>query len=224
MNESKKDILRMRIEKTRRALERNNMQTFLAETKEDVLPIVASLLKEGETVAVGGSVTLSECGVMELVRNGSYRFLDRYDPSLDDAGRKEIFRASFTADTYLCSSNAITEHGELYNVDGNSNRVAAILYGPDSVIIVAGYNKIVADLNEAAKRVKKIAAPANALRLGCETYCTKTGECVSLKDPTADFCFGCDSAKRICCNYVVSAQQRIKNRIKVILVLEELGN
>lgn len=113
----------------------------------------------------------------------------------------------------ICSSaNAITENGELYNVDGNSNRVAALVYGPDSVIVVAGYNKIVPDIDAAVQRVKKVAAPINAVRLHCETPCAKVGECMN-----------CHSEGRICCNYVVSAQQRHKNRIKVVLVGEELG-
>lgn len=223
MNESMQAILKLRIDKTRQALERNNMQTFYAQTKEEVLPIVQSLLKPGDTVAVGGSVTLEECGILPLLRNGNYCFLDRYAPGLDDAGRKEIFRASFSADCYFCSANAITEQGELYNVDGNSNRVAALLYGPDSVIVVAGYNKIVADIHAAAQRVKRLAAPANAVRLGFDTYCAKAGQCISGKKAGADFCDGCDSDKRVCCNYVVCAHQRVKNRIKVILVGEPLG-
>ena len=110
------------------------------------------------------------------------------------------------------SSNAVTEEGELYNVDGNSNRVAALAYGPDSVIVVAGCNKIVPDIAAAVERVKKIAAPVNATRLHCSTPCAKTGECMN-----------CHSDGRICCNYLVSAQQRHQDRIKVILVGEELG-
>jgi hypothetical protein len=132
----------------------------------------------------------------------------------------DIFRNSFFADTYLCSTNALTENGELYNVDGNSNRVAAICFGPKSVIMVVGKNKIVKDVPEAINRVKTIAAPKNAQRLNCQTYCNTKGECMGIDGLVCD---GCESSQRICCNYVVSAHQRQKDRIKVILVNEQLG-
>ena len=171
-----------------------------------------SLLQPGQTVTCGGSVTLSECGIIDLLRSGQYHYLDRDRPDLTPEQKKQIFRQAFSADVYLMSSNAVTEEGELYNVDGNSNRVAALAYGPDSVIVVAGCNKIVPDLAAAVERVKKIAAPVNATRLHCSTPCAKTGECMN-----------CHSDGRICCNYLVSAQQRHQDRIKVILVGEELG-
>ncbi len=212
MNEHMRTIIEKRINKTMANLERNKMQPFYAKTKEDALKIVESLILQGQTVSCGGSATLQECGIMDLLRSGRYQFLDRSKPGLTQDEIKEIYRKTFFADNYLLSANAITENGELYNVDANSNRVAAMLYGPDSVIVVAGYNKIVPNLEAAAERVKKIAAPVNAVRLQCETPCTKAGECLS-----------CHSEGRICCNYVVSAQQRHKNRIKVILVGEELG-
>ena len=121
------------------------------------------------------------------------------------------------------STNALTENGELYNVDGNSNRVAALLYGPKSVIVVCGINKIVKNIDEAIKRVKTIAAPQNTIRLGIETPCGKTGKCVSLRKENPELCDGCHGDTRICCNYVVSAQQRHIDRIKVIIIGEEYG-
>lgn len=125
---------------------------------------------------------------------------------------KQIYRDAFSADTYLMSANAITETGELYNVDGNSNRVAALAFGPEQVIVLAGYNKIVPDMAAAVTRVEKIAAPANATRLHCQTPCAVTGECGH-----------CNAPGRICCNYMVTGFQRQKNRVKVILIGEELG-
>ena len=121
------------------------------------------------------------------------------------------------------SSNAVTENGELYNVDGNSNRVSALLYGPSSVIVVIGVNKIVKNIDEAVRRVKVCAAPKNTVRLSCETPCSKTGECVSLLREDSKMPDGCRCDGRICCNYVVCAQQRHKNRIKVVIVNEQLG-
>ena len=129
---------------------------------------------------------------------------------------------AFCADAYLTSSNAITEQGELFNVDGNCNRVAAMLFGPKSVIVVAGYNKIVANLEEAVLRLKKVAAPANCIRLNRDTYCAHAGEC---KGVCGSMTEGCSSPDRICAGYTVIAKQQPKyaGRIKVILVGEELG-
>ena len=120
----------------------------------------------------------------------------------------------------MTSSNAVTERGELYNVDGNSNRIAAIAFGPSRVIMVVGINKIVPDLDAAIRRVKTIAAPKNTQRLSCKTYCEAAGKCAGLD---GDLCAGCASDARICCNYLVSAKQREPGRIHVIFVGEELG-
>ena len=113
---------------------------------------------------------------------------------------------------YFASANAVTEAGEVLNVDGNANRVAAITFGPASVILVVGSNKIVKDLAAADARVKAVAAPANAKRLSCKTPCAVTGQCEN-----------CQSPGRICCTYVLHRYQRVPGRIKVILVGQELG-
>ena len=223
MDKSAKAIRDKRISKVTKNLENNNMQVHYVECKADVTQKVMELLRDGDTVGVGGAMSLFESGVIDLLRSGKYKFLDRYEEGLPREDIEKIFVASFSADAYICSSNAITENGELYNVDGNSNRVAAICYGPKSVIIIVGYNKIVRNLEDAIKRVKTIAAPANCYRLSCETYCKEKGECMSLLSGNSDLASGCNSANRICCNYVVSAYQRKKDRIKVIIVGEELG-
>ncbi len=223
MDTKLKVIIEKRITKTLENLEKNNMQGIYVESKADVVPKIKELLTEGDKVALGGSMSLFECGVIDLLRSGKYRLLDRYAKGLLREDMEKIFKDSFFADAYICSSNAITENGELYNVDGNSNRVAAICYGPESVIIVAGYNKIVKDIKDAVRRVKTTAAPANCVRLDCATYCKEKGECMSFLSDDTDITRGCNSPSRICCNYVVSAYQRRKHRIKVILVGEELG-
>lgn len=221
MSEQSVRVHRKILERTAENLEANNMKPFIADTAADALAIVRSLLTEGETVACGGSMTLEETGVTELLRSGAYNFLDRAGKSGEEA--EAVLRAAFSADHYLTSANAVTENGELYNVDGNSNRVAAICFGPRSVIVVAGRNKVVRTLDEAVLRVKRFAAPMNTARLGCETYCRSKGECMALAQGFDGMTTGCGSEKRICCSFVVSAQQRIKDRIKVILVNEELG-
>lgn len=213
--------MRQQLEKVAEALRKNNMAAYCVDCKEDVPALVAHLLSPGDMVAVGGSQSLEQAGVMELLRSGAYRFLDRYQPDLTPEQVREIYLESFRADAYLASSNAVTLSGELYNVDGRANRVAALCYGPRSVILVVGCNKIVADLEEAQRRVKTEAAPPNASRLHCDTYCAAKGSCLHTD---SDFCTeGCHSSGRICCTYVTMGYQREAERIKVILVGEPLG-
>ena len=221
MNENVKTVILKRLEKTAENLKKNNFEAYICKSSAEVRALVSSLMREGETISCGGSVTLAECGVMELMKSGKYNFLDRSAANSREEV-EEIYRKSYFCDTYLCSSNAVTENGELYNVDGNSNRISAISYGPKSVIMVCGCNKIVRNIDEAIRRVKTIAAPANCQRLDCKTYCLQTGCCLSL-DKGGDMPSGCSGDDRICCNYLISAKQRHKGRIKVILVAEELG-
>ena len=210
------------IKRTMIALEKNNMKAYYAETKEEVVPLIKTLLNKGETVSNGGSETLFETGVFsEILESGDYDFADRR--GLEGEELRQMYIRAYGADTYFCSSNAVTERGELYNVDGNSNRVSCIVYGPKQVIMIVGKNKIVPDIDAAIKRVKEISAPANCNRLNCLTPCSKTGHCISLDTESPFICDGCHSAARVCCNYVVTAQQRHKDRIKVIIVNENLG-
>ena len=211
------------IEKTMENLRRNNIKPFYVEKKEDVLPLIKTLVNEGDTVSNGGSVTLKQTGVMDELKSGRYNYLDRSREGITREEVEQVYRDTYSADVYFASSNAITESGYLYNVDGNSNRVAAILYGPKSVVVVCGVNKLVRNIGEAAYRVKTKAAPPNTVRLNKDTYCAKEGQCVSLNKEDPELCDGCHSDGRICCNFVVCAQQRHINRIKVIIINEELG-
>lgn len=212
MDKYLKSILDKKVERTLAALEKNKMHGVYVERKDQVVNKVKSFMKDGETVSVGGSMTLFETGVIDFLKSGPYNYLDRYAEGLSRDEMEEVFRKSFFADTYVTGTNALTEEGELYNVDGNGNRVAAMIYGPKSVIVVAGINKIVQNYEEAVERLRRIASPANATRLSCKTPCTVTGVCQD-----------CRSEGRICCSYTVFRQQRKKDRIKVILVGEELG-
>ena len=188
--------LRSRLTRTVEALRKNRFDACWVATKEEALEEV----------------------ILSLLRSGAYQYLDR-----EAVPREEVpalYRKAFSADFYLMSSNAVTENGELYNVDGNGNRVAALIYGPERVIVVAGANKLTADVPEAVRRVKTIAAPVNAMRLHCDTPCTETGACAGIRGGTAA---GCRSEQRICVSYLVSAYQRMPDRVKVILVAETLG-
>lgn len=211
-----------RIQTTMDNLRRNNMAAYYVDTKEEVLPLVTSLLHSGDTVTHGGSETLKECGLIELFNSGDYRYLDRSKAQTPEQV-EQVYRESYSADAYFGSVNAVTRGGLLFNVDGNSNRVSAYLYGPKQVILICGYNKIVEDLDEAVYRLKTVASPQNTRRLGCETYCAHDGACLATGRDASYMCDGCRSKARICCNYVISAWQRHKDRIKVIIVGEPLG-
>lgn len=204
-------VVQKQIERTMQNLESNNMKAYYAPTAKYALELVKELLPTGSTVACGGSMSLDESGILSLLQSGEYNFLDRSTAQTPEE-IAEIYRKSFSADCYLTSCNAVTEQGELYNVDGNSNRVAAMCYGPDSVICVVGCNKIVQNLEQAKARVEAMAAPANACRLQRKTPCATTGRCEH-----------CHSPERICCTTVIHSYQRTPNRIKVILVGEPLG-
>lgn len=223
-----KDVKMMRekdmtvINVTMDSLRKNNMAAYYVDTAAEVVPLVETLLQEGDTVTHGGSESIKESGVIDLLKSGRYHYIDRSTASSAEEA-EELMRKAYFADAYFASANAITEGGLLYNVDGNSNRVSAILYGPKQVIFVCGFNKIVKDLDEATYRVKKEASPLNTKRLNCDTYCSRAGECLSIGRDASYMCDGCRSQGRICCNYVISAKQRHKDRMKVIIVGEKLG-
>lgn len=212
MDSNIKWVIERKINRTMENLEKNNMEAFYVENEEELIEKISEFVKEGDTVSVGGSMTLFETGIIDFLRKGKYNFLDRYKEGLTPEQIKDIFRKSFLSDVYFTSSNAITEEGELYNVDGNGNRVAAMLYGPEKVVVVAGVNKIVKNVEEAIKRVKEVVAPANTVRLNKNTPCIKTGYCMS-----------CMSSNRICNEYTLIKRQGMKGRIKVIIVGKELG-
>lgn len=213
-----------RINRVIAGLEKNNMQGIYVPCINSIPEIVKDLLFENAVISSGGSVSLIESGVWELLNNGDYQFLDRMKQGITPEQQKDIFKSCIGADFYFCSANAVTENGELVNVDGFANRISSIAFGPKKVIMVVGINKIVKDVTEGLLRVKKIAAPKNCLRLGIDNPCAKLGHCVSLeRSDNPDFAEGCNTDRRICCQYLISGRQREKNRITVILCGEPLG-
>lgn len=202
----------LKIEKAKRALEKNNFNTVVLDDEVELKQWLLNTIEDDSTVAVGGSQTLFEAGVIDLLREMNINFIDRYDPNIAPEKMNDVFREAFFADYFLMSSNAITVDGLLYNVDGNGNRVAALTFGPKNVIVIVGYNKIVTNLDEARSRVRSIAAPANAIRLNKETPCSNFGECVS-----------CNSKNRICSHFVTTGRQAKKGRITVVFVKKSLG-
>ena len=211
------------INKVAENLTKNNMEAFVVDKKDEIIPLLKSLMPKGASVGVGGSATLDELGVIPFLREGDYSFFDRYAEGLSRPEAVEIMRQALLSDVFITSSNAVTEKGELYNVDGNGNRVAALCFGPKTVIVIVGANKIVKDLKAAEERVKTIAAPKNCRRLGLESPCYKLGKCVSMGFKDREMCDGCRTDERICSTYVLSGYQRVKDRIKVIICKENLG-
>ena len=213
-----------RIEKVINSLKLNNINSVYGETKEDVVKYVENLLPKEALITSGGSMSLIESGVWDLVNKPCYNFLNRNRAGITLEEQMQIYSKVVGIDYYFCSSNAVTEDGELLNVDGFANRISAIAFGPKKIIMVVGANKIVKDLDEAFLRVKKIAAPKNCVRLGLNNPCVKLGHCVSLlKSDNPAFTDGCKTQTRICRNYLVSGMQKDKERITVILCGEELG-
>ena len=203
-------VMDKRIEKTIKNLEKNNFFACHVKTREELINKVAEFVPSGAEVSFGGSVSLSESGVLEYLRGRED--IDLLDREKNPDKALEIMKKALTCDVYFASTNAVTENGELFNVDGRGSRVAPMIFGPESVVLIVGANKIVPDLSAAEMRVKKIAAPANTMRLNCETPCRYTGECAD-----------CKSEARICCDFVTMKMQRVKGRIKVIITDESLG-
>ncbi len=193
-------------------LEKRRMQGFFCPTAEDAVKLAMSLTAPDTTVSFGGSVTLSQTGILDALKNRSdIRLIDRSLAKTPDE-IKQAYRDSFSADTYFMSTNAITLDGQLVNIDGNGNRVAALIYGPDQVIVIAGMNKVVSATEDAIRRVHNIASPPNCIRLQKQTPCAATGMCAQ--------CLGDDC---ICSQTVITRRSGTIGRIKVLLVAQELG-
>ena len=222
MDQNKKRTLDLHLEKVAKNLRTNGFEVEVFAKKEEILPRVKELIPPGAKVAHGGSVTLSECGIVDLFKAGGYEYIDRDIPGITPEARTEAMRQALLSEYYLCSANALLEEGMIYNVDGNGNRTAATLYGPKKVIYVIGVNKIVEDFEAAVIRVKKLACPANTMRLGLTTYCSEKGECASCAKADLAIEHGC-GAKSICNEHILIRKNNIPGRVLVLLVGEELG-
>lgn len=191
---------------------KRNIEAFYCEDKASATSLAMELMKDGGTVGMGGAETVKEIGLIDAIKEAKHlNFIDR-DIAKTSEEKKQIFFQTMQADYFLMSSNAITTEGELINIDGNGNRVACLIHGPEQVIVIAGMNKVVPDVNAGIERVGLHAAPPNAARLGTRTPCNALGHCGD-----------CHSEDCMCCQIVVTRHSRHKGRIKVILVGEELG-
>jgi len=194
------------------ALEKNNMTGFYASTQEAALKKALSLIPKGSKVGYGGSHTLDQIGIKEALRAGDCHLIDRNQPGIDDEQMDKLRRESLTADVFLMSTNALTLDGKLVNIDGYGNRLAAMIFGPPKVIIIAGTNKIVCDVEAGIRRIKDYVSPIHAKRRQRPLPCATTGYCVDCRAP-----------ERACNSLVITEGQRQKDRITVIIVGEDLG-
>lgn len=212
------------ISKVMKSLENNNINAAYAETKEEVCKIVKNMLFKGAVITAGGSMSLKESGVWDIINSPEYDFRDRSRQGISEEERTEAYKAAIGCDFFFCSSNAVTENGELINVDGNANRISSIAFGPKKVVMVVGVNKLVKDIDEGLLRIKKIAAPKNAVRLNTGTPCQKLGHCIALeKSECPAMTDGCKSPRRMCIEYLISGFHKEKGRLNIILCGETLG-
>ena len=189
-------------------LESRNMSGYYAANKEEALGQALNLIPEGSTVTMGGGMSVHEIGLVDLLKKGNYKFIDRDE--MED--KRAAMLAAYDADFFLMSANAMTQDGILVNIDRNANRVSALAQGPRKVIVIVGMNKICDDVDGAMKRARNVAAPINAQRFGLNTPCSKTGACMNCKSPDT-----------ICCQFLITRYSKHKDRIHVILVNDMLG-
>ncbi len=202
-------------ERSKRAVEKlvaHDFKAIYAETTEKAIQELWKHLSPKQRIGVGGSVTIRGLGILEKLEAQGYTIDDHWKPGLSTENILEVRKSQMTSDLFLSSANAITLNGELVNIDGIGNRVNSINFGPGKVILVAGFNKIVKDVQEAIERIKNVAAPLNARRLNIDVPCAKAGKCVD-----------CNSPNRICRVVVIHERKPSWTDILIILVGEELG-
>ena len=200
------------VERTIQALKKNNFEALFVPDSKAAFDDVMKHIPDGATVAVGGSVTLWQLGLLDALEKRKITFLWPQKQGKNPAEVRALMQKTFSADIFLSGTNAITEDGRLFNVDATGNRVAAMFIGPQKVIVVSGVNKIVTDIEEAEKRVKGWVGPQNAKRLNRKTHCVETGVCAD-----------CSSPDRICNIYVTLRKKPARTDVAVILVGENLG-
>jgi len=202
-------------EKAKKAVERlvaHDFKAIYVKTKEEAVQEIRKQISPKQRIGVGGSLTLRELGILEKLEAEGYTIYNHWKPGLSRESMLEIRKSQMTSDLFLSSINAVTLNGELVNIDGIGNRVNSTVFGPGKVILVAGHNKIVDDVQEGIKRIKNVAAPLNARRLNIDVPCAKLGRCVD-----------CNSPNRICRVIVIHERKPSLTDIFIILVGEELG-
>jgi L-lactate utilization protein LutB len=207
---------KIRLDEIKETLEKNNFQVFIADTVDQVNSIVLDEIipkVNPESISWGGSMTFTGTGLYGILKaRDDMKILDAFDKSASPEELLEIRRKSLLADLFITGTNAVTEDGQLVNLDMIGNRIGGLTFGPKHAIVLVGRNKIVPDLEEAMARIKDFVAPANAMRLDKKTPCAKTA-----------YCHECSSPDRICNTWAITEKSFPKGRIKIVLINQDLG-
>lgn len=212
LQKAREELQQVLVQEVLQSLIKNRFEALYVSSREEAREKILAMIPTGASVGYGGSLTLDELGIKDVLKKGNYQFIDR---GRSETSAEELFklrRESLLSDVFLCSTNALTKDGKLVNIDGIGNRLAALTFGPKKVIVVAGLNKVVADVEEGLKRIRNSVAPLHARRRGWKVPCANTG-----------YCMDCRSADRICGTITITEFQREKGRLTVILVGESLG-
>ena len=197
-------------QKVIKGINSRNMCGYYAATKDEAKELALSMIPESSTITMGGCMSAHEIGLIQALKEGNYNYIDRAAATGQEKRAAEL--AAYTADVFLSSVNAITEDGILVNIDGNSNRVSAIAYGPKKVVMIVSMKKVCNSVDSALNRARNVAAPINAQRFGLSTPCSVTGACSDCKSPD-----------NICCQFLVTRFSNQPGRIHIILVNDNLG-
>lgn len=197
--------------KVAEALNKRHFEAYYCPDRAAALEKILELIPQDHVVSWGGAATVDELGVKEALRQRGQAVIDR-DTAKDAQERQQMLKQALTCDTFLMGSNAISADGQLVNIDGTGNRVAALCFGPTQVVVVAGMNKVAGDLDGAMRRAREVAAPMNAQRFPLKTPCVANGLCGDCKGPDS-----------ICAQIVTTRLCKPAGRIKVVLVGEDLG-
>ena len=211
MSDPKQKYYEKRAQVLLKNLTSRGFEAYYCADKDQARAKALELIPKGASVGWGGCASAEQIGLVDAVRKGNYTAMDR-DTAATPQERVKIMKQCLGADVFLTGANALSLDGQMVNIDGNGNRVAAIVYGPDSVLVIAGMNKICDTLDAAVTRARTIAAPMNKQRFDSKTPCEVTGACADCK---SDSC--------ICNQILITRNCRPAGRIKVILVGEELG-
>lgn len=207
---------KIKIADVKEQLESNNFEVTITDNLSDAKTLVLEKYipeLKPQRISWGGSMTFVASGLYDALKDTpDMEVVDTFDKSLSNAEMLERKRASLLVDLFITGTNAITEDGQLVNLDMIGNRIAALTFGPKNVIVLVGRNKIVPEIEDAMARIKDLAAPANAMRLDKKTPCTKTA-----------YCHECSSPDRICNTWTITEKSFPKQRVKIILINDDMG-
>ena len=211
MTEPMKKYYQKRGEQLARNLRSRHFEAYYCDTREQALEKALELIPKGVTVGWGGAMSAKQIGLLDAMNNGDYDAIDR-DRTPNREERVKAMKRCLLADVFITGANALSMDGQMVNIDGNGNRVAPIVYGPDSIIVISGMNKVMDTLDAAIIRARTVAAPMNMQRFDLQTPCQVTGTCADCKSPDC-----------ICNQILITRNSKPAGRIKIVLVGEELG-